>query len=220
MIRYLSHALTSTMPIYGSSNATIDIEQRKSIGDGDSCNTYWIGLENHWGTHVDAPAHFFDGAQSIAGFPADYWRFKRPQVIEISCSEDALISIEHLESKIDDMTDLLLIKTGFQQFRGEEKYSTNNPGIDSEVGLWLRSRYKSIKAIGFDFVSASSYQNREEGRRAHKAFLDPSAAGNPILIIEDMALDMDLVSLKEVWVVPLLMKGIDSAPCTVLGVFE
>jgi len=220
MIRYLSHFLKSSIPVYGCSRTEIGTEKRKSIKDGDSCNTYWIGLENHWGTHVDAPAHFFDDAFSVADYPAEYWIFKHPQVIEIPCSEGILVSIEHLEDKLDAKTDLLLIKTGFQRFRGEEKYSTGNPGVDSRVGPWLRARYKTIKAIGFDFVSISSYQNREEGRLAHKAFLDPNAAGSPILIIEDMHVGADLSKLEEVWVVPLMLQGIDSAPCTVMGVFE
>lgn len=220
MMQYLSHRLQKIIPVYGNKNAEIEIKKIKSIQEGDACNTYWIGFENHWGTHIDAPAHFFNNAPSIANYPPDYWFFKYTQVIEIPVCKGVLIDIECLENKINIQTDLLLIKTGFQQWRGDKKYNVNNPGINSRVGRWLRDNYKSIKAIGFDFISISSYQNKDEGRLAHKAFLDPDASGNPILIIEDMNLDMDLSRLRQVWVVPLIFEGIDSSPCTVIGVFE
>ena len=71
--------------------------------------------------------------------------------------------------------------------------------------------------VGFDFISLSPYQNKEEGRKAHRTFLDPDGENQPVLIIEDMDLEGDLSFMKQVWVAPWLIKGVDSAPCTVLG---
>jgi hypothetical protein len=63
-------------------------------------------------------------------------------------------------------------------------------------------------------------ENRELGRQAHRAFLNPESDGYPILIIEDMDLSANLNGLKQVWVAPLLVEGIDSAPYTIIGIFD
>ena len=53
-----------------------------------------------------------------------------------------------------------------------------------------------------DFISLSSFAHREEGRRAHKAFLCPYGKGgidfDPILIIEDMKLAQYEENLKNI----------------------
>ena len=77
-------------------------------------------------------------------------------------------------------------------------YSCDNPGIHPEVGIYLR----------------------ELGREAHRAFLGQGGKNDPILIIEDMDLSCDLTKLRELWVLPLRVEKIDSAPCTVIGGFD
>jgi len=121
---------------------------------------------------------------------------------------------------IAEGSDLLLIQSGFGRFRGTEKYSCCNPGFAPETGTWLRKGHPSLRAIGFDFISLSPYQNRDLGRESHRAFLDPRGVNSPILIIEDMDLSGNLSDLLWVWVVPLRIEGLDSAPCTVIGVFR
>jgi kynurenine formamidase len=220
--KYLSHVLENEIPVYGNNNKVcLNFKPLKSISNGDSANISQFTMGNHWGTHIDAPAHFFEHAPSVTDYPPEYWFFNQPQILNIQIFENELIMIEHFKNRIiDDKADLLLIKTGFQNYRGTVKYTINNPGLHSEVGLWLRKSLKSIRAIGFDFISISAYQNREEGRRAHRAFLDPDGTGNPILIIEDMNLDYGSNDPNRVLVCPLLLKGVDSTPCTVIGAFE
>lgn len=215
---YLSHFLENELPVYGNSRASLNLEPCKSIAKGDSANVFCFTMENHWGTHMDAPAHFFDGAPSLADYPPWFWFFEHPQPVHVPAGENELIGVEHLERcEIGAQTDLLLVKTGFQSLRGKEAYSTGNPGMSAEAGAWLRKGFPSMRAVGFDFISLSPHRNRDEGRRAHRAFLDPNAAGTPVLVIEDMNLEGDLNALRRVIVLPLLIKGADSAPCTVIG---
>ena len=80
--------------------------------------------------------------------------------------------LEHQLEAVPIKTDLLLIKTGFAIFRNSndplerEKYVSQGPGISPEIGNWLR-KFRNVRAIGFDFISLTSYQHREIGRRAH-----------------------------------------------------
>jgi len=214
---YLSHPLSVGQPVYGGRGG-LEIASLKAIARGDSSHTFRVVLDNHASTHVDGPAHFFENAPAVADYPADFWIFKKPQVVEIAARPAQLLDAA-LFQEVKRDTDLLLIKTGFQSQRDQEAYSTQNPGVKADAGFWLREHCPDLRAIGFDFVSLSSYQNRPEGRLAHQAFLDPHGLGQPILIIEDMDLSADLNGLKQVVAAPLLVQGIDSAPCTVIGFF-
>lgn len=219
MIRFLSHPLSAANPVYGSPSEPLELKEVMSIRKGDSSQVYWIGFENHWGTHVDCPAHFFSEAPKITDYKADTWFFHRPQVLLVDLEPGQLLGVRGLAGKIRPETDLVLFQSGWWRWRGEDRYSCENPGVDPELGTWLRKEYPSVRAIGFDWISLSSYLDRETGRRAHRAFLDPDTYGHPILILEDMDLSADLSALKEVWAAPLRVEEADSAPCTVIGVF-
>ena len=62
------------------------IEPVKSIQGGDSANVFRITMENHWGTHVDAPYHFFDDGRKITDYPPEFWVFKSPDTIRFIAS--------------------------------------------------------------------------------------------------------------------------------------
>ena len=205
--------------LIGSERCVVELESRKSIKNGDSCNTYWMGMENHLGTHVDAPAHFFDGGKTILDFAPETWIFKKPFVVNLELDEDKIVNVEDVQS-VSEQADIVIIKSGFYRFRGDLRYSFNNPGINPDVGRWLRKNRPHVRAVGFDFVSISSYKDRNLGREAHRAFLDPSGNNQPIFIIEDMDLSCDLNGLSEVLIMPLLVEGIDSSPCTSMGIFK
>ncbi|MBI3315839.1 MAG: cyclase family protein [Candidatus Omnitrophica bacterium] len=217
--RFLSYPLGARNPLYGGGSASPELKKLRDIKKGDSSNSYWFGLNNHWGTHVDAPAHFFERGKEIADYPAEFWRFGRPQALEVRLRPGQLLCRKDLEGKIKKTTDLLLFRSGWAKRRGEADYNSRNPGVHAEVGFWLRRCFPKMRAVGLDWLSLSSYQKREEGRAAHRAFLDPAGAGQPVLIIEDMDLSAPLGGLREAWVLPIRVENMDSAPCTVVGVF-
>jgi kynurenine formamidase len=216
---YLSHKLTDETPVFGA-KTYIGINVVKSIENGDSANTYKFSMENHWGTHVDAPNHFFEKGLKIADYPPEFWFFKSPQFIQIALQPSEILNCGKWIESINPNTDLLLFQSGWSELRGQELYVVENPGIHPEVGLYMRKCYPNLRAVGINWVSISPYQNRTLGREAHRAFLNPEGENNPILIIEDMDLSCDLEKLKEVMVFPVYMETIDSAPCTAIGVFN
>lgn len=217
---FLSYPYESSTPGYGSSAIRVGIESIKSQRRGDSCNTYRIGLENHLGTHVDGPAHFFTGAQELFEYAAEYWIFHNPLVVKMPLEPEQIVQVEDLQPYLVDSADLLLLNSGWSYMRGEELYSERNPGIAPEVGQWLRENYPNIRAIGFDFVSLASFAHRELGREAHRAFLDPEGTSAPVMIFEDMDLSRLEGTLCQVVAAPWRIKGIDSAPCTIIGWLE
>ncbi len=217
--RLLSHLIEKEIPAYGNYRARVEIKPKKSLNKGDSCNTFRYSLENHWGTHIDCPAHFFLAGKKITDYPCDYWIFNRPCLVKVDLRQDMHIGPEQLDNKIPLASDILLIKTGFNRFRKEKKYSLRGPSINPETAVWLRYNRPGLRAIGFDFVSVGSYACRQTARKTHRAFLG-AGKNKPIPIIEDMDLSGDLSGLNKVIVAPLLIKGLDSANCTVFGFFK
>ena len=218
---WLSHLLTETMPTYGNGEKPV-LRPIKTMAGGDSCNTACWTLPNHAGTHVDAPRHFFPDGPAISDYPASFWVFDRPWCTAVRLPEDGcLIGEQHIPwREIPEQTDLLLLKTGFGSHYGEERYWSGNPGLAPELAVRLRSACPALRAVGFDFISVSSWLNRDAGREAHRAFLDP--AGPPLLLVEDMNLAglQPGSTLNRVTVAPLRAAESDGSPCTILAEVE
>lgn len=187
------------------------------MDDGDSCNTSKWTLANHMGTHIDFPGHSINDGQNLNDYPADFFIFEHVQVIFVNPEPAQIISPQELHlNNIPPKTELLLIKTGYGACRNEPVYWQQNPGFSPELATHLRERFPSLRIMGFDSISLSSFAHREIGKRAHKEFL---ASPQPILPLEDM--DLGCVSeaavFEQVIVAPLRVAGADGTPCTVFA---
>ncbi|MBF0290321.1 MAG: cyclase family protein [SAR324 cluster bacterium] len=219
LFAYLSYPLAPDTPAYGGESNAITIQSTRSMEKGESCNASHWSFSNHLGTHIDAPFHFFQNGKTITDYPAEFWIFNKICMIFLPLDEGRWITWEDISDQMDTSADLFLIKTEFSYRRQEQIYWENNPGLGAELGLRLREQCPNLRAVGFDFISLSRWQDREGGRAAHQAFLDPNGIGEPILLVEDMdlrTLDKEL-ELDSVWIVPLRVDGSDGAPVTVIA---
>lgn len=216
----LSYALEGTSPVHISLKKP-EIVHNNQIMGGKGYNTYLINVENHSGTHIDAPGHFVEDGKIISDYQPDELVFNTPLVVDIPKGPNELIKIWDI-SKIDFKdADCILFRTGFEKFHGDdpEKYLTQNPGVSPEVVYFIRKNLKNVRCIGIDCVSMSGYQNPELGEETHlNAFEKSNDFAEPLLLIEDMKLNgVKNEDLESIIVVPWQIKGIDSAPCTVLA---
>ena len=209
---YLSHFLDTDTKLYGGEKSTI-ISSHKSISKGDSSNTTFLSFCNHAGTHIDFPKHFSNNGKTVNDYLPDFWVFNRPYILDYKARENEIINIPFELYNIPDETDFLIVKTGFQKYRNKDKYWKYNPGLDPDFALKVRKRCPYIRIVGFDFISVSSFQNRELGRKAHKEFL----INNDILLIEDMNLGELSDNLKKIICLPLMIDNIDGSPVTIIG---
>ncbi len=213
----LSHILNPKTPTYGNRDK-LTIEEPSRISEGSSANSSkWIFSTNHMGTHIDMPNHFFEGGMTITDYPVSFWYCNNVQLIDMPITEAVLIKKTDLEGKINPLTDLLLIRTGYENYRGTNKYWEDNPGVSEEVGFWLRKSFPNIKMLGFDFISLTSLKFRDEGKKAHRAFLDPYAEGTPVCIIEDMSLQQFISDIQQAFVTPMMVEKANGSPVNVLG---
>lgn len=212
---FLSHEYSERIPLFGEEGKFV-VSQLKSTASGDSSNSFSAEIQSHWGTHIDAPLHFFTNGQNITSYSAGHFVFVSPQVIQVALKPSEILSIPDVAVKIHRDSDLLLLKSGWGEFRSQPKYYRENPGINPDFARQLRSHCPTLRAVGIDWLSISAFQHRELGREAHRAFLNPDQS-NPILLIEDMDMQPDLTELRRVIVAPLRIGAFDSAPCTVIG---
>lgn len=211
---YLSYFLDNSTPLYGGAKG-ISVSPDRSINNGDTANTKQISLQNHSGTHIDFPNHFFENGKTSENYNADFWMFEKPYLVLRKAEENEIFSLSDNEmKKIPNDIDFLIIKTGFGEFRGEEKYWKYNPGFAPIFATKLRENFPNLKVIGMDFISLTSYQNRELGREAHRMFL---GGDKPILLIEDMDLSKLTNSPKSISCLPLMINGLDGTPVSIIA---
>jgi len=216
----LSHIISQNTPSYGNRDRII-LRTNSSIKQGETANSScWIFSNNHIGTHIDVPYHFSETGKKTFEIPIDEFIFNKVQLIDINCNNACLIGVNHLEkysSIIERDIELLLIRTGFERFRGDEKYWNDNPGLAPELADYLRTNYPLLRCVGFDFISLTSWKYRVEGRLSHKEFLCPETEKKEILIIEDMSLKDVNSRIKQLIVAPLMVEDGNGGAVTVFA---
>jgi arylformamidase len=216
----LSHIIRQNTPAYGNRDR-IFIRTNSSIKKGESANSScWIFSNNHIGTHIDTPNHFSERGRKTYEIPINDFIFDKVQLVDISCNTARLIDIKDF-SRINQLigkdTELLLIRTGYEKFREEDKYWNNNPGLAPELADYFRTNYPNLRCVGFDFISLTSWKFREEGKESHEAFLCPANGAKGILVIEDMALANISTYINQVIVAPLFIEDGNGGAVTVFA---
>ena len=214
---FLSHALNQNTPTYGNRDKfTISINSE--IIDGIGANTsVWNFSNNHMGTHMDTPFHFFENGKKTLDYTAEEFYFERVYIIEKITDSGVLISLSEEElDLIPNDTEFLIIKTGYGKYRNFDKYHNDNPGLQSSLANVLRSKFSKLKCVGFDFISLTSWNHRDHGKLSHKSFLGET---NNFLIIEDM--DLNLINhnskFNSLILAPLRADDGNGGPVTIIA---
>ncbi len=214
-IELISHPLAADTPLYGG-RRKVRITTLRSIEQKDASNSLMVNFPNHASTHIDAPYHFLAKGKTVTDYDSSFWVFKHVIILDLNIGMEGVLTEKDFEGLgAGKETDLLILRTGHEEVRGKREYVRNSPVVSSELAGFFKKKLPNLRAIGFDFISLSSLKNREEGRRAHRAFLK---AG--ILIVEDMKLS-GLISVPDfILVSPLFIEGADGSPVSVWAFYE
>lgn len=205
---YLSHFLSESTPSYGGEEGVIHFEQIRSIKRGDPSNNLRLVFPNHIGTHIDFPYHFDDLGKKCEDYAPSFWIFNKIGVI--NCSIEMLpMDIKKLPGDLE----ILILQTGFSKYRDTREYWASQPVIPSNYASILRHQFPNLRIFGFDMISLTSKLDRVEGKKAHINFL----IKENILILEDMNLESLNTVPKTIMIFPLLIKGADGVPCTIIA---
>jgi arylformamidase len=188
----------------------------------DGANVQILRAANHTGTHVDAPRHVIADGVRITEFAPEEFLFTTPAVVDLRLGDREIASPEQLEPLANAMegTDIVLFRFGYGKVRQSEpvRFCDQCPGFGVESARLLRERFPHLRAIGMDVPSLACIAYLDETMASHHELL--GGAGRRFLVIEDMDLEKDLSTLREVRLSPWLVEGMDSGPCSVVGVME
>ena len=163
------------MPIYEGDPA-VEIAAWSALQKGDSANVSFLHFGAHTGTHVDAPAHFIEGARKIDALSLDVL-IGPARVIRVP-DEVAEIDPEFLAGCDLDQVERVLFHTRNSNF-WSEGFRKDFTHLLPEAAENLVEM--GIKLVGTDYLSIEKFHSGHH--RTHLALLSQS-----VVIVEGLNL--------------------------------
>ena len=179
---------------------TLEQTQIRAIARGDVANLTHLSLGAHTGTHVDAPAHFIDGAPTLEQVALECM-VGPAQVVDVRGRP--AVDAATLRSHEIDTGAIVLFHTD-----NSERWA--RPGFQKDfVHLTLDGAEHlvahDVKTIGWDYLSIEQFGSTTF--EVHKLVL-----GRGILIIEGLDLREIAAGRYLLACLPLKLEGVDGAP--------
>lgn len=163
-----------------------------------------LHLGSHTGTHVDAPAHVFEGAQTVDNIPLS--ALVGPcRVLDMThCPES--VGVVDLEKYNIQPNERILLKTTNSQ-RGYNEFYSDYVFLHGDAADYLAAL--NVSLVGIDYLSIK--QRGSDDHRPHTSLLEKE-----IIIFEGLNLkDVDEGSYF-LMALPLKLKDLDGAPARVV----
>ncbi|MFN2454368.1 MAG: cyclase family protein [Pyrinomonadaceae bacterium] len=183
---------TST-PVYPGDPA-IEISQSSSIAEGDPANGSLLHFGAHTATHVDAPAHFIEGATKIDAVSLDKL-VGLALVLEIP-EEARAITLEHVTPQKLNGATRVLLKTRNSSFwsKSSGEFRKDSTYLAPDAALSLVGQ--NVQLVGIDYLSVEQFGS--ERFETHKTLLS-----NNVVIIEGLDLREVTEGVYELICLPL-----------------
>ncbi|GAA2703343.1 cyclase family protein [Actinoplanes palleronii] len=179
-----------------------EVEVVESLANGDASNVTRWRLGAHTGTHVDAPAHFVDGATPVDQL--DLHALVGPALVADLTAVTGDIGVADLEAAGVSGQRRVLLKTS--NSAGPLKATERAPswvGLSPEAAQWLIT--EGVALIGIDYLTIESH-TRTETWDAHHVLL-----GAGLIILENADLDGVPGGTYELVCLPTKLVGADGS---------
>jgi kynurenine formamidase len=210
----LSHPLEPATPLWpGNPPTEFSILGTIPVGRGPTdravagedvvCNHSAFVTCNHTGTHMDAPAHFYNGVRTIEQVPLEQF-IGAAALVDVRRvgprGEINPADIAKCEEAIK-ATGKVIFWTGWSSRWGQDDYFDDYPVLSVSAAAWLLER--KVHLVGMDTPSPD-----REPHSVHYVLL-----GANMVIVENLRgleqIDRDVFELS---VVPLPLKGLEASP--------
>lgn len=214
-------SILSPMPIYDVTvplsnelptwpgDPEVQIRDWQSLSNGDGANVSTLNFGAHTGTHVDAPAHFIEGAAKVETLALDVL-IGEAEVVEVP--EDCrAIDEEFVSAHCAPGTTRVLFKTRNSAFWNESKSEFRTDFTYLDFNGANRLVQQGTKLIGIDYLSIEKFG--EHDHETHRALLS-----HGVIILEGLNLSDIPAGKYELICLPLRLrsnKG-DGAPARVV----
>lgn len=195
----ISVAISGDMPVYPG-DPGVEIVAASSMERGDPANVTLLRLGAHTGTHVDAPAHFIRGAQTVSQLPPDAL-VGRARVVEVPADVIA-IDEGHVETLVPEGAERVLFKTRNSGFwaAGDNTFREDFTYLTPAAARSLAGR--GLRLVGIDYLSVEKFKSEDFG--AHLALLSRG-----VVIVEGLNLADVPAGEYELACLPLKIAGGD-----------
>ena len=192
----LSVPISDELPTYPS-DPGIKIEDWAKLADGAGVNVSSLCFGAHTGTHVDAPAHFIEGAKKVESLELEVL-IGEAEVIEVP---DELLTIDEdfVARNCAPGTVRVLFKT-----RNSAFWATNNTAfrtdfthLELKAARWLVER--GVKLVGTDYLSIEKFGSQDH--EVHRELLS-----REVVILEGLNLSDVPAGKYELICLPLRLR--------------
>ncbi|HEX8559300.1 MAG TPA: cyclase family protein [Pyrinomonadaceae bacterium] len=172
----------------------LEVGSWSAISRGDAANVTVLHLGAHTGTHVDAPAHFIEGAQALAALPLDAL-LGEARVVEVPADAPA-VEERHVGAEALRGATRVLFKTRNSAFWGEPGGRFREDFTYIEPAAARALVRAGVRLVGFDYLSIEKFGSEDFG--THLALL---SAG--VVVVEGLDLRAVAPGLYELFCLPL-----------------
>jgi arylformamidase len=189
--------LSNELPTYPG-DPGVQIGDWRSLANGDSANVSVVNFGAHTGTHVDAPAHFIEGAAKIETLPLDSLI---GECVVVEAPEDrVVIDEEFVTAHVPHGAARVLFKTRNSAFWNEQppQFHSDFSHLDVGAATWLGDQ--GARLIGIDYLSIERFKS--PGHPTHLALLSKG-----IVILEGLNLSGVAPGKYELICLPLRLRS-------------
>jgi arylformamidase len=167
------------------------------------CLDHVIHINNHLGTHMDAPGHMIECGKWLKEYAVD--RFV-VDAICIDARNQAKLTAELLNGVAIEPGTAVLFYTGCGDYYAEQRYASDYPAIDPDLAQLLVN--KKVSMVGVDMIS----YDHDAPFPIHKALL-----GADTLLLENLTNLEKVVGKKfTVYALPVNLE-LEAAPARVIA---
>jgi arylformamidase len=199
----VTRPLVRGMPTYPGEPGP-ELTPLKSLKAGDPANVSRLSEGVHTGTHVDAPVHFFDGAEGVDAWPLE--KLCGPARV-VRIAHPTAVRVEELERAGLDGVTRVLFQTRNGELADAPSFCEDFVYIDPAAAEWLVAH--GVQLVGIDYLSVEAFGAAEP--RTHRTLL---RAG--VVIVEGLDLRAPPPGDYELWCLPIKLAGADGAPARVV----
>jgi arylformamidase len=198
----ISVPLSAKLPVYPG-DPRIEISDSLTLARGDAANVSSLNFGAHTGTHVDAPAHFIEGAQKVETLALD-----------VLLGEAEVIEVPDSKRVIDEE---LVSQTSSARVLFKTRNSTYWGGDFADLGTDFRTEFREdftyldltaarklveqgVKLVGIDYLSIEKFGSQEH--EVHRALLS-----HDVIILEGLNLTNVPAGKYELICLPLRLRS-------------
>jgi arylformamidase len=176
----------------------VEISDWRSLAKGDGASVSLLHFGAHSATHVDAPAHFIEGAAKVESMSLDAL-IGEAEVIEVP-NDCLVIDEEFVTAKCAAGSERVLFKTRNSAFwnEPEPKFHTDFTYLDLNAATRLVQQ--GARLIGIDYLSIEKY-----GQSNHETHLALLSKG--VIILEGLNLSEISAGKYELICLPLRLRS-------------